>query len=290
MDELLLNAYAKINLSLDVLKRREDGYHDLRMVMQTIDVSDEIRLEKTNADGVFELSTNKPSLPCDEKNLMVKAAKLMWEKYHLPGGLRMHLTKNIPMAAGLAGGSTDAAAVFNGINRMYDCNASVSELQSLGVTIGADIPYCIVGGTYLAEGIGEMLTPLEELPEVPLVLIKPDFDVSTGYVYTHLTLDESTNHPIIEEQIRAIGASDMPKMASYMGNVLESVTVLRYPEIDRIKKDLTDLHSFGAMMSGSGPSVFGLFENAKMAKEAAGILRGKYPKAEVFVTSFIQPK
>ena len=172
MDELLLNAYAKINLSLDVLKRREDGYHDLRMVMQTIDVSDEIRLEKTNADGVFELSTNKPSLPCDEKNLMVKAAKLMWEKYHLPGGLRMRLTKHIPMAAGLAGGSTDAAAVFNGINRMYDCNASVSELQSLGVTIGADIPYCIVGGTYLAEGIGEVLTPLKELPEVFIRILR----------------------------------------------------------------------------------------------------------------------
>lgn len=290
MDELILKAYAKINLGLDVVRRREDGYHDLRMVMQTIGVFDEIRLTKSNDEGSFILTTNKEELPCDEKNLMVKAAKLMWEAYHLPGGIIMHLEKNIPMAAGLAGGSTDAAAVFNGINRLYELNLPVEELQKLAVKIGADIPYCIVGGTYLAEGIGEVLTPLSALPEVPTVLIKPDFDVSTGYVYTHLNLNENTIHPDIDKQSEAIASGDLTGMAKLMGNVLETVTIERYPEIEEIKNDLRAFGSYGAMMSGSGPSVFGLFEDEGRAEEAGKRMAEKYPKAAVFVTSFYNPQ
>ena len=290
MNELILKAYAKINLGLDVVRRREDGYHDLRMIMQTIGIFDEIRLEKTNDEGSFILKTNKEELPCDERNLMVKAAKLMWETYSLPGGLKMHLDKNIPMAAGLAGGSTDAAAVFNGINRLYNLNLSVEELQKLAVNIGADIPYCIVGGTCLAEGIGEVLSVLPETKEVPLVLVKPGFDVSTGYVYTHLKLNEKTQHPDIDAQIRSLTGNDLKTMAALMGNVLESVTVERFPEIEQIKEDLRIAGSFGAMMSGSGPSVFGLFEDGAKAQEAGKQMAGLYPEAEVFVTSFVWPK
>lgn len=289
MDELTCKAYAKINLGLDVIRRREDGYHDLRMIMQTIDVWDEIRLRKTNDSGRFILTTNKEELPCDERNLMVRAAKLMWETYSLPGGLYMQLTKTIPMAAGLAGGSADAAAVLKGISRLFDLGVSEEELQKLGVTIGADIPYCIAGGTYLAEGIGDVLTPLPKLPEVPLVLIKPDFDVSTGYVYTHLSLNEKTVHPDIERQIKAVSEGDLPAVAECMGNVLETVSVTLHPEIEEIKESLVSLHSYKAMMSGSGPSVFGLFKTKEEAESACRKMREKYPGAEVFVTSFMNP-
>jgi 4-diphosphocytidyl-2-C-methyl-D-erythritol kinase len=166
----------------------------------------------------------------------------------------------------------------------------MEELQKLAVKIGADIPYCIVGGTYLAEGIGEVLTPLSALPEVPTVLIKPDFDVSTGYVYTHLNLNENTIHPDIDKQSEAIASGDLPGMAKLMGNVLETVTIERYPEIEEIKNDLRTFGSYGEMMSGSGPSVFGLFEDEGRAEEAGKRMAEKYPKAAVFVTSFYNPR
>ena len=288
MEEYTRKAYAKINLGLDVLRRREDGYHELRMIMQTVGIYDVITFSKTEEDGVITLTTNVPKLPCDDKNLMVKAARKMWETYDISGGLSMTLEKNIPMAAGLAGGSTDAACVIRGINDLYGLNLSDEELCKTGVTIGADVPYCITGGCCLAEGIGEVLTPLpEELTKTAVVVLKPDFDVSTKYVYENLHADTLTEHPDIDAQIHSIEEADLKECAGLCGNVLERVTVVRYPEIDEIKKDMTEAGAIGAMMSGSGPSVFGLYESADKAKEAAESMKKKYPRAAVFATEFV---
>lgn len=286
MEKNVRKAYAKINLGLDVLRRRENGYHDLRMIMQTVDLYDVITMEKTGEE-VIRLTSNVPGLACNENNLICKAAKLMKETYSLPGGFVFHLEKNIPMAAGMAGGSTDAAAIFHGINELCDLNLSKEELCTLGVKIGADVPYCIMGGTYLAEGIGEILTPLPAFPETPMVVLKPDFDVSTKYVYENLHANELKEHPDIDGQIRALEEGDVHRLAELMGNVLQNVTVEKYPQITNIKERMLELGSFGSMMSGSGPSVFGLFETSKKAGEAAKILAEEYPDAFVFATKSI---
>ena len=284
MNRIKKLAYAKINLGLDVLGKREDGYHELRMIMQTIGIADEIIIEKTNETGKIELKINKSDLPADESNLVWKAAKLMTDTYSLSGGLKIDLKKNIPMAAGLAGGSTDAAAIFNGLNELFELGVSKEELCRLGVKIGADVPYCIIGGTALAEGIGEKLTSLPELPDACLLVMKPDFGVSTKYVYETLDSKEITDHPDIDGQIAAIKEHDLKKTVALMGNVLETVTIERYPEIQQIKEDMLSLHSFGSMMSGSGSTVFGFFPEEKLAREARAVMEKKYPNAEFFVT------
>ena len=284
MNRIKKLAYAKINLGLDVLGKREDGYHELRMIMQTIGIADEIIIEKTNETGKIELKINKSDLPADESNLVWKAAKLMTDTYSLSGGLKIDLKKNIPMAAGLAGGSTDAAAIFNGLNELFELGVSKEELCRLGVKIGADVPYCIIGGTALAEGIGEKLTSFPELPDACLLVMKPDFGVSTKYVYETLDSKEITDHPDIDGQIAAIKEHDLKKTVALMGNVLETVTIERYPEIQQIKEDMLSLHSFGSMMSGSGSTVFGFFPEEKLAREARAVMEKKYPNAEFFVT------
>ncbi len=287
MDGIVLKAYAKINLGLDVLRRRENGYHDLRMIMQTVRIYDEINIQRTANPGEIVLTSNVPGLPCDERNLICKAARKMMEEYSLPDGLLIALNKQIPMAAGMAGGSTDAAAIFNGLNRLFELKEGKENLCKLGVQIGADVPYCIMGGTYLAEGIGEILTPLPKAPDTNLVVIKPDFDVSTKYVYENLHANELKNHPDIDGQIRALKEGDIRALADRMGNVLQNVTIEKYPEIQSIKEDLIKLGSFGSMMSGSGPSVFGMFEKKESAVSAAEGMKEKYPSAAVFVTDFV---
>ena len=286
MEKITRKAYAKINLGLDVLRRRENGYHDLRMIMQTVDLYDVITMEKTKEEGI-RLTSNVPGLACDESNLICKVAKLMTETCSLSDGFIFHLEKNIPMAAGMAGGSTDAAAVFHGINELCDLKLSKEELCGLGVKIGADVPYCIMGGTYLAEGIGEILTPLPSFPETPMVVLKPAFDVSTRYVYENLHANELKEHPDIDGQIRALKEGDVHLLAELMGNVLQNVTIEKYPQIREIKERMLQLGSFGSMMSGSGPSVFGLFDTAEKAGEAAKILAGEYPDAFVCATRSI---
>ena len=288
MESITQKGYAKINLGLDVLRRREDGYHELRMIMQTVDIYDELLIEKTDENGMVTLTANCEGLPLDENNLIVKAARIMMDTYHLSGGLRIHLTKQIPMAAGMAGGSADAAATFLGINRLFGLNLTKEELEKHGVRVGADVPYCILGGTCLAEGIGEILTPIRQLPDVPVVIVKPDFDVSTGYVYGNLHADTLKNHPDIDSQIAAIESGDLKRMADMMGNVLQNVTIAGYPQIDTIKEHMIRMGAYGSMMSGSGPSVFGLYETDQVAKEAASKLRMLYPKAFVTATRFIQ--
>ena len=182
MDAVTQKGYAKINLGLDVLRKREDGYHELRMIMQTVDITDTVSIRKTDEEGRIELTANRSDLPLDEHNLIYKAARIMTDVYHLPGGMQIHLEKAIPMAAGMAGGSADAAATFLAINRLYELGLSKEKLAKHGVKVGADVPYCIYGGTCLAEGIGEILTLLKQIDGIPVVIVKPAFDVSTGYV------------------------------------------------------------------------------------------------------------
>ncbi len=289
MNRLELNAYAKVNLGLDVLRRREDGYHELRMIMQTVDLYDTLTLEKTEESGI-SMTCNVEGLPCDERNLVYKSAKLMFDTYGLPGGIRMHLEKRIPMAAGMAGGSTDAAAVFNGINELYELGASKERLCELGVKIGADVPYCIVGGTALSEGIGEVLTQLPNVPDCIVLIAKPDFDVSTKYVYENLHANSLTYHPDIDAQVAAIRAGDLAGVIKVMDNVLETVTEKKYTEITTIKKVMEEHGAMRAMMSGSGPTVFGLYEDAQKAEEAAEAIREAGLANQVSVSSFYHPK
>lgn len=285
MDHLELKAYAKVNLGLDVLRRREDGYHELRMIMQTVDLYDTLTLEKTQEEGIV-LTCNVESLPCNESNLVYKSAKLMMEEYQIPGGIRMHLEKRIPMAAGMAGGSTDAAAVFNGMNELYGLGASKERLCELGVTIGADVPYCIIGGTALSEGIGEVLTRLPNVPDCVVLIAKPDFDVSTKYVFENLHANSLTYHPDIDGMADAIKAGDLQGIVKVMDNVLETVTEARYTEITEIKKVMNEHGAMRAMMSGSGPTVFGLYEEAENARKAAEAIREAGLAKQVFVSSF----
>ena len=274
MDELAIKALAKINLGLDVLRRREDGYHEVKMVMQTVHLYDQLHLKKIESG--IHLETNLGFLPVDESNLAYRAARLMKEKYQIEEGIDIRLNKRIPVAAGMAGGSTDAAGVLLGIKR--------KELMELGVQIGADVPYCIMRGTALAEGIGEKLTSLPPMVKCPVVIAKPQVSVSTKYVYENLKLDEHTQHPDIDALIQNIRTKDLPAIAGSMGNLLETVTAKKYPEIEKIKELMRENGALNAMMSGSGPTVFGLFDELETAKMAAAIVRQSGLARQVFVT------
>ncbi|WP_283684831.1 4-(cytidine 5'-diphospho)-2-C-methyl-D-erythritol kinase [Parablautia sp. Marseille-Q6255] len=283
--ELQLKAMAKINLGLDVLRRRSDGYHDLRMIMQTVFLYDQIELSETDTPDI-RLTTNVGYLPVNADNLVYKAAKLLMEEFGIEQGVRIHLKKYIPVAAGLAGGSSDAAAVLIGVNRLFGLGLSKEELKQRGVKIGADVPYCIMRGTALAEGIGDVLTRLPDAPDMHVVLAKPPIHVSTAFVYTNLRADRLEHHPDIDAQVRAIQSGDAHAMAALMGNVLETVTVPAYPVIDEIKAAMKRAGAVNAMMSGSGPTVFGLFDDAGRAKAAYEELRGSSLAKNVYLTRF----
>lgn len=282
MDELAVKALAKINLGLDVLRRREDGYHEVKMVMQTIHLYDQLHLKKIESG--IHLKTNLGFLPVDESNLAYRAARLMKEKYQIEEGIDIRLNKRIPVAAGMAGGSTDAAGVLYGINELFNLGIKRKELMELGVQIGADVPYCIMRGTALAEGIGEKLTSLPPMVKCPVVIAKPQVSVSTKYVYENLKLDEHTQHPDIDALIQNIRTKDLPAIAGSMGNLLETVTAKKYPEIEKIKELMRENGALNAMMSGSGPTVFGLFDELETAKMAAAIVRQSGLARQVFVT------
>lgn len=283
MFELDLKALAKINLGLDVLRRREDGYHEVRMIMQTIYLYDKIQIQRLPRPGI-EVSTNLYYLPVNENNLVYKAAKLLMDEFQIREGVHIGLRKHIPVAAGLAGGSSDAAAVLFGINRMFRLGLSREELMDRGVRIGADVPYCIMRGTALAEGIGEKLTPLPPAPKCPVLIAKPSISVSTRMVYENLRLDGNTVHPNIDAIIRAIELGDRRGMAENMGNVLESVTCVRYPIIWHLKAAMMECGAMNAMMSGSGPTVFGLFPNRETARMAYGEIRRRGLARLVYLT------
>ena len=283
MEQISLKAYAKINLALDVTGVRENGYHEVRMIMQSIGLYDQIELEKTAEKGFF-LAANVDFLPVDGRNLMVRAAQLLFEAFSLPGGLSMKLDKHIPVAAGLAGGSTDAAAVLYGIAKLYELPLSLPELQNYGVRIGADVPFCLLQHTALAEGIGEVLTPLPPCPDCFIVLAKPAVSVSTKEVYQKLDLLEITEHPDVDGMIGALKTGDLHGITGKLANVLEAVTIPMHPEIREIKRILKENGALNALMSGSGPTVFALFETEKKAERAAEAVR-RTQRAETVQTA-----
>ena len=285
MKELKLKAMAKINLGLDVLRKREDGYHDLRMIMQTVYLYDRIELKQTEEPGI-RVSTNLSFLPVNEDNLVYRAAKLLMDEFRIEEGVEITLHKYIPVAAGLAGGSSDAAAVLVGMNRMFQLNLSQEDLMTRGVKIGADVPYCIMRGTALAEGIGEKLTPLPNTPDCYVVLAKPPIHVSTQFVYGNLRANELTSHPDIDGQVEAIRNGDFYGMAERMGNVLETVTIPAHPVIQEIKDTMMQAGAVNAMMSGSGPTVFGLFDDEEKAQAAYDLLNQGQMAKSVFLTKF----
>ena len=284
MNHIELRALAKINLGLDVLGRRENGYHDVRMVMQSIYLYDEVKLSKKKEPGI-ELETNLRFLPTGEDNIAYKAAKLLKDEFGIEEGVRIVLHKHIPVAAGLAGGSSNAAAVLFGMNRLFGLKLTQEELMKRGVVLGADVPYCIMRGTVLAEGIGEELHKLPPMPKCAVLIAKPPISVSTKMVYETLDSKEITEHPDIDGIIRGLEHADIREVAASMGNVLEDVTIEMHPVIDEIKHEMMDAGALGAMMSGSGPTVFGLFENRAAAREAQRRIREKALTKQVYVTN-----
>ncbi|MBO5302991.1 MAG: 4-(cytidine 5'-diphospho)-2-C-methyl-D-erythritol kinase [Lachnospiraceae bacterium] len=284
MDNIKVKALAKINLGLDVLRKREDGYHEVRMIMQTIHLFDQLEIAKTKEPGIF-ITTNLDFLPTNENNLIYKAAKLLQDTCGITDGVSVDLKKHIPVAAGMAGGSTDAAAVLYGMNEIFSLGLKRQELMDLGVKIGADVPYCLMRGTALAEGIGEKLKSLPPAPKCPVLIAKPAVGVSTKYVYENLKLDENTVHPNIDAQLTAIREGDLRALADNMGNLLETVTIPQNPVIDDIKRCMIGNGALNAMMSGSGPTVFGLFEDEETAKAAYEKMCQSQLAKQVYLTS-----
>ena len=278
-----LQAFAKINLGLDVLGKREDGYHEVRMIMQTIRMYDQLDMRKSVEPGIH-LTTNKKYIPVDENNLVWRAAKLMMDTCGIIEGVSIHLHKVIPVAAGMAGGSSDAAATLVGMNRLFHCGLSKEKLMELGVQIGADVPYCVLRGTALAEGIGEKLTVLPPMPDCWILIGKPGISVSTKYVYTTLDLNTDTVHPDIDGMKKALEDGNLYGITERMGNVLQDVTIPAYPEVERIKEQMKTLGAVNAMMSGSGPTVFGIFDNEEKAQKACQKLRESVSCQQVFLT------
>ena len=285
MERISINAMAKINLGLDVLRRRENGYHDVKMIMQTVNIYDTLDFVKLQESKIV-VKTDTMELPTDENNLIYKAAKLLFEKCGVIEGVEITLTKRIPIAAGMAGGSTDAAAALVGINTLFDLNLSMDELKEIGVKIGADVPYCIEGGTALSEGIGEILTKLPDAPDCFVVVAKPEISVSTKYVYENLHANELKYHPDIDGMVAAIRENDLDGVCRRMENVLETVTETKYPVISELKKLLKDAGAENSLMSGSGPTVFAIFKEEEIANRALEAVKNSGLAKQSFVTVF----
>lgn len=286
MDKIISRkAYAKINLGLDVVRRLPNGYHEVRMIMQNVGIYDVLTFAK--AEEGITLQVDNQEVPADGNNLICKAAKLLMETAGIQGGVRITLEKNIPIAAGMAGGSTDAAAAFLGINELYEIGYDIEQLKVLGVKIGADVPYCIQGGTALAEGIGEVLSELPAPPACHLLIAKPDINVSTKFVYENLRANELEYHPDIDGMLKALDAGDLKGITDRLGNVLETVTVPAYPIIQEIKNLMLAAGAENALMSGSGPTVFGMFTDKEQAEAASAEIRKAELAKQVFVTGFV---
>lgn len=278
-------AYGKINLGLDVVRRLENGYHEVRMIMQTVSLHDVVTMKVLNEDEI-RIHTNSGKIPSDENNLAFKAAKLMKDQYNIAQGVDIYIEKNIPVAAGMAGGSTDCAAVLKGMNALFELGLTQKQLREEGVKLGADVPYCIMGGTALSEGIGEVLTPIKEPPSCVLLLAKPDIDVSTKYVYQNLKLDQLETHPDIDGMLEDIENQDLQGLCHKMSNVLETVTGEKYPIIGKIENCMKNAGALQSIMSGSGPTVFGIFDQKEKAQDAADEITAGGLAGEVYISSF----
>ena len=281
-DEINLRAYGKINLGLDVTGKRPDGYHEVRMVMQNVSLYDSVRIGMRRAPGIG-VRTNLPFLPTGPDNLVHRAAKLLMDEFGIEEGISISLYKKIPVAAGMAGGSSDAAAVLVGMNRMFRLGLSKKKLMERGVKLGADVPYCIMRGTALAEGIGERLTPLPSMPECVLLLAKPPVSVSTRFVYGNLKADSLPSHPDIYGILGGLERRDLAGIASCLGNVLETVTIPAYPMIQEIKDQMKAAGALAALMSGSGPTVFGIFTEREKAMGAERRIRDGGLARQIYV-------
>ena len=286
MDKIQLKALAKINLGLDVLRRREDGYHEVKMIMQTIGLHDDLEIRKTKTPGI-QVKTNLYYLPTNENNLVYKAAKLLMDEFQIQDGVSIQLKKRIPVAAGMAGGSSDGAAVLWGLNQMYGLGLSMQALMERGVRLGADVPYCIQRGTALAEGIGEKLSVLPPMPKCTILIAKPGISVSTKFVYENLHANDlkPEQHPDVDSMIEAMRQKDLGLLCSRMGNVLETVTIPAYPVINEIKRTMIDNGAIGSMMSGSGPTVFGIFDSPTAAKQAMKAVRAAKLAKQICLTT-----
>lgn len=278
-----LQAMAKINLGLDVVRKRDDGYHEVRMIMQTIQMYDQLDMAESSRPGI-RLATNLAYLPNNENNLVYRAANMLMEEFHIKKGLDIRLRKMIPVAAGMAGGSSDAAAAFIGVNRIFRLGLSMDELMQRAVKVGADVPYCLMRGTALAEGIGEKLTPLAPMPPCHILIGKPGISVSTKFVYSNLRAGEIKDHPDISGMIRAIEEGSLPGVTARMVNVLERVTIPAHPVIEEIKRNMIAHGACNALMSGSGPTVFGIFDNRRTAEAASRALKRSGLARQVFLT------
>ena len=280
---------AKINLGLDVLGKREDGYHEVRMIMQTIRMYDILDIRKTRRPGIV-LTTNLPFIPTDQRNLVYKAAQMLMEEFDVEEGLSIKLRKFIPVAAGMAGGSSDAAAAFVGVNRMFHLGLTEEQLMERAVKVGADVPYCIMRGTALAEGIGEKLKRLPKVPECYVLVGKPGINVSTKLAYENLHLDQIQSHPDIDGMISDIENQDLHSLTAKMQNVFEPGIISQYPVIQEIKDLMEANGALKAMMSGSGPTVFGIFDDRSKLREATEALRNSHLAKTVFATQIYNKK
>lgn len=281
-DTLQLKAYAKINLALDVVGKREDGYHEVRMIMQTVKLYDKLTFRLLEEDTI-RLKTNVGFLPCDENNLIYKAVQCLKEQYHVKQGMEIDLYKCIPVAAGMAGGSTDCAAALIGASKLFGLHLDKQTLMKIGVQLGADVPYCIMRGTALSEGIGEILTPLPSIPDCKILIAKPPVGVSTKFVYEHLDEQGIEVHPDVDGMVQAIREGNLRGITERMGNVLENVTVPDCPVIDQIKKCMIEQGALNAMMSGSGPTVFGIYEEKEKAEKAKRMIQDRNLADQVYV-------
>ncbi len=282
MNSCSLKAYGKINLGLDVLGKREDAYHEVRMVMQTVNLYDSLFFKEIEKNEII-IKTNKSFLPVNESNIIYKAAALMKESFGIKCGLFVDLKKHIPVAAGMAGGSADAAATMVAMNKMFGLGVPTSRLMELAVGIGADVPYCIMRGTALAEGIGEKLTRLAPMPECHILVAKPPVNVSTRWVYKKLDCSKC-EHPDIDGMISGLESGDLSAVTSRFGNVLESVTETEYPVITEYKAFMKEAGAEGSLMSGSGPTVFGVFADRDAAAGAGLRMKDRYHSAQIALT------
>ena len=286
MDKIELKAYGKINIGLDVIRKREDGYHDLDMIMQTVGVYDDVIISRKDGTQTYEIevSTDADVLPNDKGNLAFMAAKVLMEAYDIKAKVKIHINKRIPIAGGMAGGSADCAAVLRGVNQLFQLGLTDEQLQEYGVKLGADVPYCIVGGTKRAQGIGEILTDLPTPPKCYVIIAKPDAFVSTKFVYSHIRPAQIENHPDIDGIIESIKAGDLYGMCEKIANVMEDVTIPEYPIIQKVKDILKSNGAVNALMSGSGPTVFGIYDDEEKAKRSMDALSGKEFVSQLYLT------
>lgn len=281
MNYIQLKCRAKINLSIDVLGKRTDGYHLVEMIMQTIDLFDIIKIFSLEEDKIV-IESNSNDIPLDSSNIVYKAVDLIKEKFNIKKGAKIYIEKNIPIAAGMAGGSSNAAAILVGLNKIWELNLNQNELKDLGLQLGADVPFCIEGGASLAENIGEQLTKIDGLPQDTFILVcKPELFVSTKDIYEAIDSKIIDKRPDNKLLIKLLEENNVRQLSREMYNVLEEVTKEKYPVIEEIEKIMMDNNALGSMMSGSGPTVFGIYDTREEAEKCKNILLKKFKQVYV---------